>query len=273
MDILVATPGRLLDHTKRRTVDLSEFDVIVLGEADRMLDMGFKDEMDRVMQQVPKERTVLLLSATLDQEIMRAASRYMGKPEIIEIGEKEKPPEIREEMVEATRMEKFGKLKEVLQEHPDSKVIIFTSTKIFANKLADRLRKRRMKADSLQGDMSQAARERVLKKFKDGEIKILVATDVAARGLHIDDVGLIINYDKAGDEDTHLHRVGRTGRMGAEGKAITFTERKETLDERYSEDHPDFAWMKGGMDMDSLRKTYQRRGPPRGDRGPRKGDS
>ncbi|MFH1393864.1 MAG: DEAD/DEAH box helicase [Candidatus Micrarchaeota archaeon] len=269
VDILVATPGRLLDHMERRTVDLSEFDVVVLDEADRMLDMGFRDEMDRVMDKIPKERTVLLLSATLDQEIMRAASRYMGKPKIVEVGEKEKPPEIEEEMVEATRMEKFAKLKEILQNHSESKIIIFTSTKIFADKLAGRLRERGMKADSLQGDMSQAARERVLKNFKEGELRILVATDVAARGLHIDDVGLIVNYDKAGDEDTHLHRVGRTGRMGAEGKAITFTERKESLDERYSEQHPDFAWMKGGLDMDTLRKSYQRRGPPYGRSGGR----
>jgi len=259
VDIVVATPGRLLDHAERKSVDLSEFDVVVLDEADRMLDMGFRDEMDRVMDKIPKERTVLLLSATLDPAIMSAASRYMSEPEVIEIGEKEKPQKIEEEFVEATRMEKFSKLREVLANHPGGKVIIFTATKMFANKLADKLCERRFKADRIQGDMSQAARERVLKKFRDGTIEILVATDVAARGLHIDDVSLIINYDKAGDEDTHLHRVGRTGRMGAEGKAITFTERKESLDERYSEDHPDFAWMKGGTDTNSLRRPPPRR--------------
>lgn len=246
VDILVATPGRLLDHADRRTVDLSEFDVVVLDEADRMLDMGFRDEMDKVMKQIPKKRTVLLLSATLDEAIMSAASRYMGEPEIIEVGEKEKPRAIKEEFIEATKLEKFSKLRNALKPYRNGKVIIFTSTKIFANTLADKLSRSGFKADRLQGDMSQAARERVLKKLSDGAINILVATDVAARGLHIEEVELIVNYDQARDDDTHLHRVGRTGRMGAEGKAITFIDRQETSEERYRDNHPDFAWMKQG---------------------------
>jgi ATP-dependent RNA helicase DeaD len=258
VDILVATPGRLLDHSMRGTVDLSQFDLVVLDEADRMLDMGFRDEMDRVMKLIPDERTVLLLSATLDQSIMDAASRYMTLPEIIEVGEKEKPPEIKEEHVEASKYEKFGKLLEVLRSHPTSKIIIFASTKYFTNLLADKLMRNGFTADRLQGDMSQAARERVLAKFKQNRIKILVATDVAARGLHIDDIELVINYDQAIDADTHLHRVGRTGRMGSEGKAITFEERAEEAHERYSEDHPDFAWMKRGGGFPSSRP---RRGP------------
>ncbi len=267
VDILVATPGRLLDHTERGTVNLSEFDVVILDEADRMLDMGFRDEMDRVMAQIPKKRTVLLLSATVDPAIMEAASRYMGEPEMVEIGEKERPQEIREESVEATKAEKFSRLKGVLREHPDSKVLVFTSTKFFANKLADKLIRGGFRADRLQGDMSQAAREKVLKKFRDGSIRVLVATDVASRGLHIDDVGLIINYDMAQDDDTHLHRVGRTGRMGAEGKAITFAEKRESLRDRFRHDHPDFAWMKNGMDLykDSA-GPGRRRKPSRGAR-------
>lgn len=260
VDVLVATPGRLLDHVERRNVDLSQFDVVVLDEADRMLDMGFRDEMDRVMERIPKERTVLLLSATLEPAIMEAASRYMGESVIVEIGEKEAPREISEHSVEATRFEKFAKLRKILAEHQDEKVMIFTATKIFADKLAEKLVMKGFKADSLQGDMSQAARERVLEKFKEGHIKILVATDVASRGLHIDDVGLIINYDMAQDDDTHLHRVGRTGRMGSEGKAITFAERKETKIERFREDHPDFAWMREGLD--SYKRPQGGRRPP-----------
>jgi superfamily II DNA/RNA helicase len=131
VDILVATPGRLLDHSMRGTVDLSQFDIVVLDEADRMLDMGFRDEMDRVMKLIPDDRTVLLLSATLDKSILDAASRYMKIPQIIEVGEKEKPPEIKEERVEASKYEKFGKLLEILREHPTSKVIIFSSTKYY----------------------------------------------------------------------------------------------------------------------------------------------
>jgi ATP-dependent RNA helicase DeaD len=260
VDILVATPGRLLDHTERRTVDLSGFDLVVLDEADRMLDMGFRDEMDRVMDQISKERTVLLLSATVDEEIMAAASRYMGEPEMIEVGEKARPKAIKEDVIEATKREKYGKLKEILRQHKTDKAIIFTSTKIFTSKLAERLERDGFKADTLHGDMSQAARERVLKKFHENRIQLLVATDVAARGLHIDDVGLIVNYDRAIDDDTHLHRVGRTGRMGAEGKAVTFMERLETRQERFREDHPDFAWMKEGYKPRSFDREPRREG-------------
>ncbi|MBU0531970.1 DEAD/DEAH box helicase [Candidatus Micrarchaeota archaeon] len=258
VNILVATPGRLLDHTERRTVNLSQFNIVVLDEADRMLDMGFKDEMDRVMAQIPANRTVLLLSATVDEAIMSAASRYMGKPEIVEIGEKETPKMIKEEFIEATKAEKFSKLKIILKQHKNDKAIVFTSTKMFANRLADRLLQNGFKADRLHGDMSQAARENVLKKFHKDLIHILVATDVAARGLHIEDVGLIVNYDQAKDSDTHLHRVGRTGRMGAEGKAITFAERQETKEERFRDDHPDFAWMKGGPQPPKRRRSHRK---------------
>ncbi|MBD3209917.1 DEAD/DEAH box helicase [Candidatus Micrarchaeota archaeon] len=266
-DILVATPGRLLDHAERGTVDLSEFDIVVLDEADRMLDMGFRDEMDRIMDQISRERTVLLLSATVDEAILGAASRYMGEPHIVEIGEKEKPEEIREEIIEATKLEKFSKLKQLLKNNKNQRAIIFTSTKIFANRLAERLQKNGFDADALQGDMSQAAREKVLRKLHQGRIHILVATDVAARGLHIEDVGLIVNYDQARDDDTHLHRVGRTGRMGSEGMAVTFIERRETREERFREDHPDFAWMNPGYRPPSHRKERKTTGNSRNKRG------
>jgi ATP-dependent RNA helicase DeaD len=261
VDILVATPGRLLDHTQRRTVDLSEYDLVVLDEADRMLDMGFRDEMDRVMKQTPDERSVLLLSATIDNEILGAASRYMKNHVIIEVGEKEKPAEINEEYMELTKSKKLPTLVDILR-NTEGRAIVFTSTKVFANRLADLLRKRGFNSDSIQGDMSQAAREKVLSSFSKGELKVLVATDVAARGLHIDDVGLIVNYDRAEDDDTHLHRVGRTGRMGSAGRAVTFVERKETLDERFREDHPDFAWMKGGASRGVRGDQRRRRIPP-----------
>jgi superfamily II DNA/RNA helicase len=150
VEILVATPGRLLDHAERGTVKLSDYDVVVLDEADRMLDMGFRDEMDRVMTRIPKERTVLLLSATLEPAIMEAASRYMGESVIVEVGEKEKPPEIREESIEATRYEKFTRLKDILRKHADEKVLVFTATKFFANKLADRLVQNRFTRNSVR---------------------------------------------------------------------------------------------------------------------------
>jgi superfamily II DNA/RNA helicase len=263
VDILIATPGRLLDHMERRTVSLHEFNLVILDEADRMLDMGFRDQMNDIMGQVPKERMVILLSATLDGEIMKVASSYMGSSEVIEIGEKDKPEAINEHFVEVARTEKITKLREILREHSAMKTIIFTSTKFFADKLADRLAYSGFRADRIQGDMSQAAREHVMQDFRENKIKILVATDVAARGLHIDDVGLIINYDKAADADTHLHRIGRTGRMGAAGKAITFVDKHETEAERNSEDHPDFAWMKRGDPYATLARRGGDSRPPR----------
>ncbi len=268
-DIIIATPGRLLDHMERRTANLSECNLVVLDEADRMLDMGFRDQMDSIMHQVPRERTVILLSATVDGNIMKIASNYMGSSEIVEIGEKDKPEAINEHFVEVARTEKVPRLREILKEHAHMKVIIFTATKFFADKLAYRLAESGFQADSIQGGMSQAARERVMQKFRDGKVRILVATDVAARGLHIEDVGLIVNYDKAQDADTHLHRIGRTGRMGAIGKAITFVDKNESQAERFSSDHPDFAWMKRGDPNVTLsrgggRPSYGRGGDRRG---------
>jgi len=274
VDVLIATPGRLIDHAERNTVDLSRFNVIVLDEADRMLDMGFKDQMDYLMSRIPQSRTVILLSATLDDSIMRIASNYMGKPEIVEVGEKDKPEEIKEEHVEVARNEKITKLGEILKAHSQGKVLIFTSTKIFADRLSERLARMGFRSDRIQGDMSQAARENVLHKFRQGQLRVLVATDIAARGLHIDDVELIVNYDRAQDADTHLHRIGRTGRMGASGKAITFVEKSETPEERFSDDHPDFAWMRHGLhptgvshgrrptDRDESKGRGERKGAP-----------
>jgi len=276
VDVLIATPGRLIDHAERNTVDLSEYNVVVLDEADRMLDMGFRDQMDYIMGRIPQSRTVILLSATLDDSIMRIASNYMGKPVVVEIGEKDKPEEIKEEHIEVARNEKITKLGEILRAHGTCKVLIFTSTKIFADRLAERLARMGFRSDRIQGDMSQASRERVLHKFRQGQLRVLVATDVAARGLHIDDVELIVNYDRAQDADTHLHRIGRTGRMGAAGKAITFVDKRETPQERFSNDHPDFAWMRHGLhptgvshgrrpsDRDENRGRKERGGPQRG---------
>ena len=277
VDILIATPGRLLDLSRRGTVHIREFDIAVLDEADQMLDMGFLDEVTGILDQLPQQRLTLLLSATLDESILSIASKYVGKATTIEIGEMEAAETIHQEHIEATEHDKFPKLVDVLKQHADTKTLVFRETKMGAARLQERLWQRGFKAGVLQGDMSQAQRNRTLADFKDGHIKILVATNVAARGLHIEDLGLIVNYDRAQSDEIHLHRIGRTGRMGKEGKAINFIPRKETLQERMSEEHPDFAWMKqgGGLDMyrqgggrPPRREGGFRRGPPRG-RGPR----
>ncbi|MEW6035875.1 MAG: DEAD/DEAH box helicase, partial [Candidatus Micrarchaeota archaeon] len=217
---------------------------------DQMLDMGFLDEVTAILDQLPQARMTLLVSATLDENIMSIASKYVPSPDTIEVGEIEAAATISQEHIEATEREKFPRLLEVLRSHEGMKILVFRETKKGAARLQERLWERGCKCGVLEGDMSQAQRNRTLADFKEGRIKMLVATNVAARGLHIDDLGLIVNYDKAQSEEIHLHRIGRTGRMGQAGKAINFVVRKESLDERMSSDHPDFAWMKqGGTDF------------------------
>lgn len=224
VDILVATPGRLLDLSKRRAVDLRKFDFIVLDEADRMLDMGFVHDIDRIMGQVASPNMTHLFSATLDDRVYDIASRYIKNPEIIEVGSYEDIPEIEEERIQITRRKKFAKLKEILLSNPGEKVIIFGATKRVVDYIWKKLNDQGLRAGSLHGDVRQNKRTKTMNDFKRGKFRILVATDVAARGIHVDDVGLIINYDEAVDAETHTHRIGRTGRMGKGGRAITFVE-------------------------------------------------
>ncbi len=268
VDILIATPGRLVDHSERGTVNLREYNIVVLDEADEMLDMGFKDEMDKIMRHIPEQRIVLLFSATLDELILDLASHYIrGPAETLELGEKERVQQIKEDFIQVSRRKKYSNLKRILGQGEYKKVLIFMATKRGVDYLYERLREDGYKAEGTHGDISQARRERVMASFKAGKTHILVASDVAARGIHVEDIELIVNYDEAQDADTHIHRVGRTGRMGKEGRAVTFIESRDEEDkDRSKDDHPDFAWMKGGGDI--------RRGPPRGERrGPRPGTS
>ena len=271
-DILVATPGRLLDLSRRGAVDISKFDIAVLDEADQMLDLGFRDEVTEILNQLPHKRLTLLFSASIDEGITSISSKYVPHAKLIEIGERAVVSTVKEEYVEATDLEKFPKLVDVLRSHADVKTLIFRETKIGASKIQERLWNRGIKAGLLQGDMSQAKRNKVLEDFKNGIIKVLVATNVAARGLHVEDLDLIVNYDAAQSEEVHLHRVGRTGRMGNEGKAINFVRRKETRAERMGSEHPDFSWMRGGNVYEQSqrserpfqrRESHDRRGPPR----------
>ncbi len=238
--VLVATPGRLLDLSERGEVNLGEFDFIVLDEADRMLDMGFVEDIDRIMQRVSKQNMVHLFSATLDERVHGIASKYIKNPEIIEIGElQEILPEIEEQNIYITRRKKFGKLKEILLSNPQEKVLVFGATKRVVDYLWRKLNNQGINAGSLHGDMNQAKRTRTMDGFKKGRFRILVATDVAARGIHVEDIGIIINYDEAMDAETHLHRIGRTGRMGKKGRAITFMEIPDEERPAYDEDYRD----------------------------------
>lgn len=262
VDILVATPGRLLDLYRRGEIDFRKFDILVLDEADQMLDLGFKDELDLILSMLPRPHQTVLVSATIDDNVMRMV-RDCNNPKQIEVGSQHVASTITEEIIETTPSKKFVHLVETLRSHMGLKTLVFVETKFGVEKIKDRLYREGFKVAMLQGDMSQASRNAVLEGFKKGHYSILVATNVASRGLHIDDLGLIINYDQAQTEELHLHRVGRTGRMGNEGKAISFVIKAESREERMSDDHRDFEWMKQGSysGFSNSRRDSQRREP------------
>jgi len=223
-EMIVATPGRLLDHFQRKTMDLSHFNIVVLDEADRMLDMGFREDIDNILANVSKTRQTMLFSATLNRDIQIIAEKYMKNPVIVEIGDIEKARGIEEQTITLTRSEKFRKLMDIIRQEPGSRILIFVSTQRAAEFIGRRLYENNVRSNYLHGGMRQQKRERIMRDFSEGRFRILVATDVASRGLHVEDIAHVVNYDEAGDKDTHLHRIGRTGRMGKTGKATTFVE-------------------------------------------------
>jgi len=223
-DIMVATPGRLLDHLRQGTLRLESVNCVVLDEADRMLDMGFKPDIDRIMGKVNRDRQVLLFSATLDPPIIAIAKNYLSYPQSVEVGPVGKVQKIDEESIRLSRAEKLEKLKEILKREPMARTLIFVASKRGTESVCKRLNRDGIDAQFLHGGRTQGQRERTVRGFQEGAFRILVATDVAARGLHIEDISHVINYDQADSDEMHTHRIGRTGRMGKGGKAITFVE-------------------------------------------------
>ena len=221
-EIIVATPGRLLDLINRKEIDPREFDMVVLDEADTMLDMGFIDDIDKVLSIIKPAPLIELFSATVDEKILNIAEKYMKDYEFIEMSSMEKPIEITEKIIDVTKKEKFGALLDVLFEDKNRKTLIFLNTKRGVDRVAEKIRQKRFMVGTLHGDMSQNKREMVLRDFRQDRLNILIATDVAARGIHIDNVDLVVNFDLARSSKTHLHRIGRTGRMNQKGNAISF---------------------------------------------------
>jgi ATP-dependent RNA helicase RhlE len=223
VDILVATPGRLLDHLSDGATSLGNVEVLILDEADRMLDMGFLPDIRRILKQVPKRRQTLLFSATMPPEIRSLAGDILHRPTSVEVARVSAPAETIEHW--AYHVEKRQKpllLQSVLEHTPFSRALVFTRTKYGADKVVRHLTKAGVQAAAIHGNKSQNARTRALDGFKSGKTSVLVATDIAARGLDIDDVSHVINYDLTADPETYVHRIGRSGRAGATGTALSF---------------------------------------------------
>jgi ATP-dependent RNA helicase RhlE len=228
VDILIATPGRLLDLVNQRHIDLHHTDLLILDEADRMLDMGFINDVRKIVAMLPDERQTLLFSATMPREVEKLAREILFEPERIEIAAKTVAVErIDQRVHHLDTSRKASLLSELLSTPGFDRVIVFTRTKHGANKVVKHLARGGVIAEALHGNKSQGARQRALSNFREGRARVLVATDIASRGIDVDDVTHVINYELPNVPESYVHRIGRTARAGAEGIAISFCDASE----------------------------------------------
>ena len=220
--LIVGTPGRIIDHLERGTVMLMETSFLVLDETDRMLDMGFGIQLDKIARFLPQKRQTLMFSATLPQNIMAMANKYLTEPVRVAVEATSlQAPKISHELVNTTTAEKFNALIEQLDTRGGS-IIVFVKTKRGAERMADKLAQERFSVDTIHGDLQQRKRDRVIEGFREQRFRILIATDIAARGLDIPHIEHVINFDLPQCAEDYIHRIGRTGRAGAEGAAMSF---------------------------------------------------
>ena len=223
VDIVVGTPGRVIDHIERKTLYLGDIMHVVLDEADRMLDIGFRPDIERILRRVPDPHQTLLLSATISPEIRKLTERYMYQPVELNLSKDEPSVETIEQLyITVDHDRKMDLLLHLLERDQPRQCIVFTRTKRGADKLADRLRGRVKGIATIHGDLAQSVRNRVMQGFRDGTIPVLVATDVVGRGIDVNGISHVVNYDIPDDPENYLHRIGRTGRMGKDGVAYTF---------------------------------------------------
>ena len=232
VDLLVATPGRLLDFCQQRVINLRNVDTLVIDEADRMLDMGFIPDVSRIMGHLPRKdaRTTMLYSATLTDRVMELALRWMEQPVKVEINTEHNATDTVRQVVYVIRAEdKFTVLYNHIALHPDARAIVFCNRKVTTEDVAASLARRGVKCEMLSGDVNQNKRLRVLEDFRSGKVKIVVATDLAGRGIHVDDIDYVINFDFPYEAEDYVHRIGRTGRAGNTGIAISFADEDESF--------------------------------------------
>ena len=237
-DIVVATPGRLLDHMDRGNIDLSQVEILVLDEADRMLDMGFIRDIRKIVAEVPKRRQTLLFSATMPPEVRELANTILHQPEFVEIGQRRNPAEsVVQQVCAVHQQRKMDLLVHLLQTEPIENVIVFSRTKHRADRIARKLGNQGFAVTVMHSNRSQSQRQRALDGLKGGRFNILVATDIAARGIDVDGVSHVINFDIPNGAEDYIHHIGRTGRADATGDAVTFIAPEDVTSLRDIERH------------------------------------
>lgn len=228
VQVVIGTPGRVLDHLRRKTLRLDQVSMLVLDEADEMLDMGFQEDIEAIIKETSTERQTLLFSATMPQEIMRLSRKYMNNPETVAISRKEvTAPTIEQVYYKVFERSKLESLCRILDSEEIELGIVFCRTKRGVDELTEALQERGYLASGLHGDLSQAQRDKVMQSFRDSSIELLVATDVAARGIDVGNVSHVVNYDIPQDPESYVHRIGRTGRAGRKGIAMTLVTPRE----------------------------------------------
>jgi len=236
--IVVGTPGRVLDHLNRKSLDLTGVSMVILDEADRMLDMGFQDDMERILKNAPKSRQTVLFSATFPKTIAAMSRAYQRSPERVTIEEEEQiVPTIRQVVYEVDPENKYNALLWLFQQHQPESAIVFCNLKANVIELSRSLKDAGLSSAGLHGDLEQAERDRVMAKFRNESINVLIATDVAARGIDVADLDMVINYDLPAQADVYVHRIGRTGRAGKKGVAVSFATSREKAKVRAIEDY------------------------------------
>ncbi|MCZ7384786.1 MAG: DEAD/DEAH box helicase, partial [Candidatus Methanoperedens sp.] len=228
VQVIIGTPGRVMDHLDRRTLKMDGVKIIILDEADEMLDMGFREDIEIIMRKIPKERQTILFSATMSRPILDLTKKYQNKPQMIKLAHKEMTvPEVEQFYFEVKQQAKTEALCRLIDLHDLKLSLVFCNTKRRVDELVETLKSRGYLADGLHGDLQQRQRDAVMSKFRKREIEILVATDVAARGIDVGDIEAVFNYDIPPDDEYYLHRIGRTARAGKAGQAFTFVTGRE----------------------------------------------
>jgi ATP-dependent RNA helicase RhlE len=269
IEVLVATPGRLLDHVQNKTLSLGQVNTLVLDEADRMLDMGFMPDLKRIVALLPAQRVNMMFSATFPEEIRKLADSILNNPTFIEVARNTTAVTVTQVVHPVHHERKRQLLSHLIKSRDLSQVLVFTGTKLGCNRLANELNKLGLHADAIHGDKTQQERIKALDAFKAGTIRVLVATDVAARGIDIEALPFVVNYDLPHNAEDYVHRIGRTGRAGAKGEAISLVSESET---RYLKDiekligNPIEAVMVPGFEPGAADMPAYDARPPRGER-------